>query len=432
MDKGQKSELTLVFSIGLLVILSSMPVSATGTQEAASTGQPVEVTWLFDENPQDLNLDTLIANFEAANPTIKIKPLYTPSRIVDKMHTLIAAGTPPDLMRLNDDYVQDYSVRDLLLPLDDYIKKANIKTEGFIPAFWSWPKVRGKHMSWVKGLTAEVVWVNVDAFKQAGVALPPKDRWTFDDFVATAKKLTVTTGTETKRYGGSVSHTFPSNEVTWAANNGGNVYSDDGRKFVLADPPGAEAVQWVADLTLVNHVQPPFSTWGQMNQTDLFAAGSLAMFNGDTRQIPSVARKVGDKFVWAARPIPGKVNFKTGGALDSQVIPKDAKHPAEAFKWLTFLTSEDAYKILGKSGFWLPVKPEWAASYWLPGVAMPQDRDLAIKALDGYLPVPKTTNTEQARNIYWPQIRLVMNGDLKATDALNAVRKDIEALLAEF
>jgi ABC-type glycerol-3-phosphate transport system substrate-binding protein len=54
-------------------------------------------------------------------------------------------------MRLNDDYVRDYAVRGLLLPLDDYIKKANIKTERFIPAFWSWPKVNGKHMPCIKG-----------------------------------------------------------------------------------------------------------------------------------------------------------------------------------------------------------------------------------------------------------------------------------------
>ena len=430
MNRRCRAGLTLILSVGLM--MSSSAVFASGAQEAAKPAEVVEIEWLFDENPQDLNLDKLIATFEAANPNLKIKPLYTPSRYVEKMHTLIAAGTPPDLMRHNDDYVQDYAVRDLLLPLDDYIKKAKIKTEGFVPAFWDWPKVSGKHMSWVKGLTAEVVWINVNAFKEAGVALPPKDRWTWDDFLATAKKMTVGSGAETKRWGGAISHTFPSHEVTWSANNGGTVYSEDGRRFVLAEPKGAEAVQWVADLALVHHVQPPYSMWGQMNQTDLFAAGSLAMFNGDSRQIPSVTRKVAGKFVWAARPIPGKVNYKTGGALDSHAIPKQAKHPAEAFKWLLFLTSEEAYKIMGQSGFWLPVKPAWATPYWLPGVALPEDRDIAVKALDGYLPVPKTTNTERARQVYWPQIRLVMNGDIKAEAALNAVKKEVEALLAEF
>ncbi len=420
-----------VLVLGLLMSLASTPAGASGTQERVAAG-PVEVSWIISENPQDINLDKLIQTFEASNPSLKIKIIYTPSRYEEKVHTLIASGEPPDLMRLNDDYVQDYTVRGTLLPLDEFIKKARLDTEGFIPAFWSWPKVNGKHMSWVKGLTAEVVWVNADAFQKSGIPLPPKDRWTFDDFVATAKKMTTTTGADTTRYGGAISHTFPSNEVTWAYNNGGNVYSDDGRKFVLSEPKGAESVQWVADLTLKHHVQPPFSMWGQFNQTDLFASGKLAMFNGDSRQIPSLARKVGTQFAWAARPIPGKVNYSSGGALDSHVIPVEARHPAEAFKWLTFLTSEEAYKIMGEVGFWLPVKPAWAKQYWLPGAVTPLDREISVKALDAYLPVPKTTNTERARQVYWPQIRLALNGDVSAAQALAQVKPEIDKLLGEF
>jgi multiple sugar transport system substrate-binding protein len=422
---------TLILATGLLLVTTIVGASGTDEQPAAAA-EAVEIVWLFSENPADINLEKLISTFEAANPNLKIKPLHTPSRYTEKVHTLIASGDPPDLMRLNDDYVQDYAVRGILKPLDDFIKKAKLDTEGFISAFWDWPKVDGKHMSWVKGLTAEVIWTNVDAFEESGVALPSKDRWNWDDFLATAKKMTVTEGSEIKRYGGSVSHTFPSHEVTWSVNNGGNVYSDDGRKFLLAEPKGAEAVQWVADLALKHKVQPAYSMWGQFDRTDLFASGTLAMFNGDSRQIPSLTRKVEGQFRWAARPIPGRVNYKSGGAFDSHVIPAEAKHPEEAFKWLAFLTSEDAYKIMGEVGFWLPANPKWATAYWLPDADLPLDRDIAVRALDSYLPVPKTSNTERARQVYWPQIRLVMNGDITAVQALKDVEAEVNELLAEF
>jgi len=433
MSKVTKTVTTLILSLGLLAAFNLTWAGAGGTQDkAGAEGAVTEVTWIFGENPEDINLEKLIEIFEAGNPKIKIKPLWTPSRYVEKIHTLIASGNPPDLMRLNDDYVQDYAVRGMLKPLDDYIKISGIDTEGFISAFWEWPVVNGKHMSWVKGLTAEVMWVNVDLFNEAGVALPPKDKWSWDDFVATAKKMTKKSGDETVRWGGSLSHNLPSHEVTWAVNNGGNVYGDNGRKFVLAEPAGAAAIQWVADLTFKEGVQPPYSIYGQFDESDLFVSGKLAMYDGDSRQIPKLTRKVEGKFKWATRPLPGNVNYRTGGAFDSHVIPATGKNPNEAFKWLAFLTSEDAYKLMGEVGFWMPVKPAWAKPYWLPNVDMPLDKDIAIAALDGYLPVPKSSNTERARQIYWPQIRLVMNGDKTATEALNEVKDEINKLLAEY
>lgn len=393
----------------------------------------VEVTWLFSENPDDINLNKLIAVFEEANPHTKITPIWTPTRYEEKLHAMLASGDPPDVIRLNDDYVPAYAARGLLRPLDDFIERHGYSAEGFIPAFWEWPKMEGKHMAWVKGLTAEVLWINVNAFEEAGVPLPPvnvQDGWTWDDFLETAKKLVKGTGNQITQWGCSLIQHIPSQDITWVTNNGGSVYSEDGSRFLLGESAGTEALQWIADLTFKHNVQPPRYMFDQFSANDMFAAGSIAMCLGDSRQIPPLRRSVPQDMKWTARPLPSRVNARTGGALDTHAIPKDAKHPDEAFEWLAFLASEEAYEIMGEVGFWLPVKPEWS-EHWLPGVEMPMDKHIAIDALDRYLPVPKTNNTEMARQIYWPQVTMALNGECTVAEALMPVIDEVNEVLSQ-
>jgi multiple sugar transport system substrate-binding protein len=413
-----------LYALVLVCIAGLVPLGVLASER-------VEITWLFSENPEDINLDKLISVFEEKNPHIKITPIWTPTRYEEKLHAMLASGDPPDVIRLNDDYVPAYADRGLLMPLDSLIERYGIDAEGFIPAFWEWPVMDGKHMAWVKGLTAEVLWVNVNAFEDAGVPLPPvsvSDGWTWDDFLETAKKLTRREGNRVNRWGCSLVQHLPSQDITWVVNNGGLVYSEDGTRFLLGEQAGTEALQWIADLTFVHSVQPPRYMFDQFSANDLFAAGSIAMCLGDSRQIPPLRRAVPEDIKWAARPLPSRVNARTGGALDTHAIPRDAKHPEEAFEWLAFLTSEEAYQIMGEVGFWLPVKTEWSDN-WLPDVEVPLDKHVVIDALDRYLPVPKTKNTELARQIYWPQVIMALNGECTVAEALAPIIDEVNAVL---
>ena len=112
-----------------------------------------------------------------------------------KVRTMLAGGTAPDIMRTNDDFVRYYSIKDQVRDLNPYLKRDNIKLDDYYASIMDLAKQPdGKYTAWSLGNQPRLIFYNVNAFKDAGVPLPPKDwtdqGWKWDDFLETAKKLT--------------------------------------------------------------------------------------------------------------------------------------------------------------------------------------------------------------------------------------------------
>jgi multiple sugar transport system substrate-binding protein len=414
---------------------------------AASSGQPggqsarvgkaaaaKEISFMNWDVVNGTPLETAINAFEKqAGIKVNIQPAPSGSEYDTKMRTELASGSPPDIIRINDDYVRGFSLKEkALLDLTSYIKSNKVDTAGFYQNVYGFPdQPNGTHTAWTIGVQPRLIYYNVDMFQSTGTPLPPStwtsEGWTWDDFVNSAKKLTK----EGDRWGGLIYYDT-GYEQTFTVNNGDEdgTYSADGKTFTMASPKGIEAVQWAADLTCVHKVQPPWSMLpdGQHTDQQLFSQGKLGMFFSTFGTVTWLRENVKD-FKWDVAPPPAKVNQKQEGSLIVFTIPKDAKNPDEAFQLLSFLSGPDAGKIFAESGYFVPVLKS-AATLLKPGEEPPQHIDLFQTAADHQTTINFTANTLRARQIYRPELDNVYNCESSAKDVLTRVKPDVEAALA--
>ena len=247
--------------------------------QAGGTGQPAagsaggktasgSVTWMHDSgNPSVVGFDRVEASFKEKYPNVTLEILQTTSGYDDKLLSMYTAGNPPDAIRLNDDYILAYKTKNLVAPLDAFMKTSGVKTADFFSAVINFPVHDNKTYSWFLGVNPRLIYYNVELFKKNGIKLPPTkwepSGWTFDDLVDAARRLTQQGSPGV--YGVDL-YSDTGNEQTFSINNGSptGIFSKDGRRFTLADPPGHEAMQWIADLTHKLRVQPTRQVAGEL------------------------------------------------------------------------------------------------------------------------------------------------------------------------
>ncbi|GIV75613.1 MAG: hypothetical protein KatS3mg050_0007 [Litorilinea sp.] len=420
--------------LGNLLAACSPPASrgsAPAAGEAAA--QPVEeerviefMNWgAVEGTPLQAAID---AFSEATGIPVKVWPV--PARYEDKMRTLLAAGTTPDVMRVNDDYVRGYTVKKQLTDLRPYIEASGLNEDDFFSFIYQFPMYEGGYWAWCLGNQPRVIFYNVDLFKEAGVELPPtewnpNEGWTWDDFLETAQKLTK--GEE--QFGALVYHDT-GYEQTFSINNGSpsGIYSEDGLRFTLADPEGVEAVQWCTDLTCVHNVQPTRGLLAQLNASQLFIGGKVAMvFTGSTTAI-DFRNNITD-FEWDIAPVPMRKKRFTEGSLIVFCIPRSAKHPDLGWQLLEWMTNQEMGELFASTRYFIPIRKSAAATLE-PDGSPPNNVKLLAVANEYQTTVNFTENTERARQIYRPQLDLVYTCKESAETVLNQVRPEVEAALA--
>ena len=132
------------------------------------------------------------SEYKLTGAVVNITPVADPNaNFYTKLQTMFAAGTPPNLSSFQGWEWQTYSDKNLLVPLDDYIKKSNLM--GIYPDGVSSVEVstqrKGKRYLAPLQMATMVMFYAKKPFQDAGIPFP-KDDWTFDQFVETAQKLT--------------------------------------------------------------------------------------------------------------------------------------------------------------------------------------------------------------------------------------------------
>jgi multiple sugar transport system substrate-binding protein len=290
---------------------ASAPTSATAvpapTSAPASKPQPVTLTFAFpDDAASSAAAMAQIAAYTGEHPEVQVtaKPLPAADyarRLLDSVDT---TATDVDLFVSTDSLVPALINRRAALDLQALLAgQSAFKPGDFEPAaLAAWQ--RG---SALYGLPADavpqVLFYNQDLFTAAGVAAPAPG-WTWDDWLAKAKQLTVRSNDSDtiSQYGTALS--------TWAGmvwGNGGELLSADGTQTLLDSPAAAAGVQFAADMVNVHRVAPAPKDAGGPDPVELFQAQKVAMLPG----VSSLAsRLLAAKlpFKWAIAPLPiGKV-----------------------------------------------------------------------------------------------------------------------------
>lgn len=231
-------------SVAAIAAVSLVSLTAACSSAPSNEAQdgPVEIrfSWWGNEGRAQLT-NKALAEFEAANPNIKVKPEYGDiSGYFDKLATQVAANDAPDVITMGGAYPAEYANRGALLDLSKV--EGSLDLSKMDQGALENGQVQGTQYGVSTGANALAIVVNPAVFAAAGVPLPDDSTWSWDDFAETAADVTAKSPKGT--YGTATVLTHDSLDA-FARQRGESLYTQDGQLGL-----GKETVQDYFDFSL--------------------------------------------------------------------------------------------------------------------------------------------------------------------------------------
>ncbi|HEY5892623.1 MAG TPA: sugar ABC transporter substrate-binding protein [Chthoniobacterales bacterium] len=343
--------------------------------------QATEITyWLWDSRQQP-GYEAAARKFEKDNPgiTIKITQLGW-NDYWTALSTAFVSGTAPDVFTNHLARYPEQVQNELLVDIQPFIEKEKVPTDIYLGELYKLWGREGKQYGLPKDWDTIGIVYNKDLAQKAGLDPAslaemdwnPKDGGNFGKFLAQisvdeAGKNGLDPAFNSKKvavYGMAFDVLSPFGQTGWsnlAVANGFKFHDAPwSTKFYYDDPKLAETMQWLADQSLKKGFLVPARNLKQDGAVlALFAAGKTA---SGTIGSWSVSWCIDNcKFPVGFLPLPkGPQGRKSmfNGLADS--IWTGSKHQEEAWKWVKYLGSPEAQKIVGEQGVVFPAVKEAA------------------------------------------------------------------------
>jgi len=430
----------LVIAVVAMLLLAACapvaPAAPSGGQEAAASAGPTTITWALWGSPEEkASHEKVAAAFMKEHPEIKVEIWNQPwSDYFTKIQALWASGDAkviPDVAFLWP--TPKYAAQGVLENLDPYIAKSDYKLEDYWPGLLESAKYEGSVYGFPRDIEANVLYYNKDLFDKAGVDYPT-DKWTWDDLLAAAEKLTVKDGS------GNVTQYALASEAgkwyKWLNQNGGSIFDDyaNPSKCLLAEPQAIAALQFFADMMDKGYAMRDADLSQAGGDAAVFASGQAAMILQNTSRV-SGFNQAGLNYDVVVVPIPvdGKRWNGAGGAAWVMSSASDNKDAAWTFmEWLQ--STNGGEKLYTESGEIFPALQSVANSPAFMTDQPPANKagiiaEAAASGVGGFGYFPEWDEVEST--LINPGRDNVLTGEAKAADILPDVCKQVDAFLAE-
>src|SRR6201987_662120 len=334
--------------------------------------------WLWDSNQQP-SYQACADAFEKENPDIKIKITQTGwFDYWNALNTAFVSGTAPDVFWDHLSRYPEFIDNGLLVDLAPLIARDKVPTDVYVGELVKVWGRDGKQYGLPKDWDTIGIVYNRAMLEKAGVDPKslwdlnwnPKDGGTFGQLLA---KLSIDESGKNgldpnfnskaiKQYGlllnGLADGLGHEEWANFAASMGWN-YSEApwATHFNYDDPKLVATIQWFAELSLRKGFIVPAKDARQAQATGLFAAQKGALALTGSWLVHWFTENC--KFPLGFAPLPqGPVGRRSviNGLADS--IWVGSKHQEEAWKWVEFLASPEAQKIVASYGLVFPAVPE--------------------------------------------------------------------------
>lgn len=324
----------------LLVIVFAVSILFLGIAcKKAEAGEEVALTLTMWGSEEDVKVyEKRVSLAKEKYPNITVKIIYIPSEYDQKVQTMIAGGTSPDIIELAEQ-IHAYSSKGQIISLNEFVEASGIDLDERYGSVREVYSTGGKLYAMPDRGGAMIVYYNRDLFDEAGVSYPTKD-WTWDNLLDAAKKLTIKEGDEVKQWGFAAGSWWPW-WMSFMYQNGGRII-DENNKPVVNTPENVEALQFYNDLVWKHHVAPSpvdYANMGNPGPDQLFAQGIVAFEITGFWNIASL-NKV-PELNWDIAPVWRNKEGATPIFGSGLAISKDCKNPEAAFKIIEFMTSEE-------------------------------------------------------------------------------------------
>ena len=291
-------------------------------------------------------VDQMAADFEKANPGIKVKPVYagTYQETLVKAITAHKAGTPPASAIILSVDMYTLIDEDAIVAFDEFAKTADDKKwiASFFPAFMANSQTGGKTWGIPFQRSTIVLYWNKEIFKEAGLD-PNKGPASWKEMLEYAQKLTVRDASgNVTRWGVQIpSSGFP----YWlfqglTTPNGVELMNAAGNETYFDKPEVIEALQYWVDLGRKHKVMSPgVVEWGTTPKD--FFEKKIAMMWTTTGNLTNVKNNAKFDFGVTMLPASKRRGSPTGGG-NFYIFKKAPKAEQEAaVKFAKFMTEPE-------------------------------------------------------------------------------------------
>lgn len=348
----------LALSMALVICISLMSGCAGGSNGSSSTGGKVALKMMgWEASPlETTSVKNGLANFQKQNPNITVEYTTVPgTSYASKLMTMMAGNAAPDVFFCGTDIYKSMAKKGQLLDLTNDFNTSSYKKDDFLPGAWDVMTVNGKVYGVISCIVGPEVFYNKDIFDKAGVAYPPNDptkAWTWDEFVQTAKKLTVTSGSTVSQYGVYGLETAAMT-AAFLGENGCNMFNSDYSKMDIATPEATEVFKDILELRTKYNVAPDAKTLTNIGMTahQMLETGKVAMIVDGSWSLQELAAM---KFKVGMGVLPKFKTCATQVQAHCHAAFAKTKHPTEAWKLVAYLSSDEYQTQNIKEGLWLP------------------------------------------------------------------------------
>jgi sn-glycerol 3-phosphate transport system substrate-binding protein len=323
-----------------LSALAFLPMGVTAAQATVNLNMyyPVAVG-----GPITKTIDGMIAEFEKANPDIKVKAVYAGNYDDTRVKALAAlkANQPVQLSVLFSIDVFELIDQEVIVSFDEFATSAEDKQwlASFYPALMENSKAQGKIWGIPFQRSTIVMYHNKEAFKEAGLD-PNKPPTAWNEMASVSQKLTKKdTSGNVSRWGLHIPSTgYP----YWmfqalCMQNGEVLMNQDGNRTYFDKPAVIDALQFWRDLAVKHKVMPEGTIdWGTLRQK--FLEGATAMMWHTTGNLTAV--RDGAKFDFGVSMLPAskRLGSPTGGGnfyIFKKATPEERKASLKFIKFMT-------------------------------------------------------------------------------------------------
>ena len=364
--------------------------------------------------------------------------------------TSVAAGNPPDVIRMDRAIIGTYVAQGALDPLDECISKFGIDMSQYREPAVTAVTIDGSVYGIPEFYDSRIILTNDSVLDEVGLKPEDVDTTDWNKLADVNKKLLKKDGSKLARIG--FDPKLPEFLPLWAKANGASIISDDGKTSQLEDPKVIEALDYAASLVKANSDNPTFvdfknngpggkDFFGPNNQ---FAEDTVGAFPMEQWYLNVLANNTPDEkisFVPFKDRQGNEISFSGGSAW---AIPSSAKNKDAACEFMRVITLPDSWfaaakvradkraadgeaftgvytgnKLADEKIFGELVNEQTAGAYW-PGVQLVQETsDVAFS-------LPPTAAAEEFTRIWQEAVNRVLNEGVSAADAMTQADQEAQ------
>ncbi len=377
-------------------------------------------------------VDSIVADFEAENPDIKVNAIYSGNYDDTRVRALSAlnSGDPAQLAVMFSIDAYDLIEQDLILPFDDLVSGSDGANwlNSFYPALMANGNIEGKTWGIPFQRSTIVAYYNKDMFRAAGLD-PESPPTSWDELISMGKALT-----KDGAYGIMIPSTgYP----YWmfqalAIQNGKEVMSNDGLTTYFDDPTVVETLEFWKSLSSEHGVMPEGTVeWGTLRQA--FLEGQTAMMWHSTGNLTAVKKNASFDFGVAELPANVRKGSPTGGGNFYIFKDTSAEEQAAALKLIQFMTSAEQAAAWSIATGYMGVSPAAYETDALKSYTSSFPPALVARnQLEHAVAEFSTFETARVREGLNNAIQSALTGSKSAADALGEAQAAAERLLKDY